>query len=141
MGGLGLGNELRSASGLFEQLMEIGHPMDGTLDLLQASAEGEMADTQAGPIERIRLSALFDAPAAAALHAQIRPLAGTVNALEIQADAVERVSTAGIQLLLATEAALSAHGGRLVLVDPAPVLCAALDDLGLAAELERWRTK
>jgi anti-anti-sigma regulatory factor len=90
---------------------------------------------------RVRLPAMLDATAAAELQTQLRPLVEAGQRLVIEGEAVERASTAGIQLLLAADAALRAQGGQLVLADPAPALCEALGDLGLDAELQRWRTE
>jgi len=90
---------------------------------------------------RVRLPAMLDVTAAAALQTQLRPLVEAAPLLVIEAEAVERASTAGIQLLLAADVALRAQGGRLVLADPAPALCEALADLGLDAELQRWRAE
>ncbi len=88
---------------------------------------------------RIRLGARLDVGAATALQDEIRPLIADKRHLVFEGQDVERVSTAGIQLLLATEAALAAHDGRLTLVDPAPALCDALTDLGLEPALRQWR--
>jgi len=90
---------------------------------------------------RIRLAADLDVTAAAALLQQLQPLLKARRQVVIRGDAVERASTAAIQLLLAADAALVARDGRLVLADPSPVLCEALTDLGLEAELQRWRAQ
>ncbi|HUA51938.1 MAG TPA: STAS domain-containing protein [Candidatus Sulfotelmatobacter sp.] len=112
--------------------------IDEVLERPETAAPPEpRTDTAAPP--RLRLARLLDTSAAGTLQRELRLLVGDPPSLVLEADHVERASTASIQVLLAAEAALAPHGGRLMLVDPTPSLCEALVDLGLEDELERWR--
>ncbi len=124
--------------------MTIAHERNGEgTALLEAPARRPASSrrTRRKAPARVRLPAMLDMSAAAELQGELRALVETAHELLIEGDAVERASTAGIQLLLAADAALAAQGGRLVLADPAPALCDALADLGLDAELQRWRAQ
>lgn len=91
------------------------------------------------PAIGIALPCVLDAVAAIRLH-EIIVSTHAAGDLVIDGSGVYRASTAAIQVLLAADAALVARGSRLVLEDPTPPLCDALTDLGLAADLQRWRT-
>lgn len=61
--------------------------------------------------------------------------AGTVV---VQADAVERVSTACVQALLAASRQAADKGQTFIIAQPSEVLAEACDDLGLSAWLKQW---
>jgi len=56
----------------------------------------------------------------------------------VEADALERVSTPVIQLLLAAARAFTADEQSFTLKAPSPVLTAAFDDLGLGEQFRSW---
>ncbi|MGQ9366745.1 STAS domain-containing protein [Azospirillum sp. ST 5-10] len=61
--------------------------------------------------------------------------AGTVV---VQAEAVERLSTACLQALLAASRHAADRGCRFAVERPSPVLVGACEDLGLAPWLQQW---
>lgn len=82
------------------------------------------------------LAAVLDASAVRDLHAQIEPLVSETIYLTLNAEAVERLGTQAVQLLVATARALEMNGGRLAIVNTTPTFREAYADLGLAAELD-----
>jgi len=63
---------------------------------------------------------------------------GTSDAVTVQADAVERVSTACVQALVAASRHASESGQSFIIAQPSEVLAEACDDLGLSAWLKQW---
>lgn len=88
---------------------------------------------------RVTLDRELDAAAAAELQAQASRLLTERVDLCLDGGAVERASTAGIQMLLAIDRALTRQDNRLALQNPSPVLVRAIEDLGCGNELQRWR--
>ena len=69
------------------------------------------------------------------VEAAAAPAEGGAACAEVQADAVDQVDAAGIQMLVALERATAARGRRLVLHAPSAVLRDGLAGLGLAGWL------
>ncbi len=90
----------------------------------------------------IELPALLDLPLAAELRdVLLDALARDTGAdLVLKADAVERVSTAAIQVLLAAQAAFAAAARRLEVEAASPALRAAFGHLGLTGDLDQMTT-
>lgn len=87
---------------------------------------------------RLGLPADLDLPMAQPLVDSLRHAFGTSDTIVVQADAVERVSTACVQaLLVATRHALD-QGARFTIAQPSEVLALACDDLGLSPWLKQW---
>jgi chemotaxis protein CheX len=81
------------------------------------------------------LPATLDLTAAEPLHRALLDRARTGDSLVVIGAAVERVSTAVIQVLLAAAAEAHSRGNSFLLRDPSPVLTDALVDLGVASHL------
>ncbi|HUA54760.1 MAG TPA: STAS domain-containing protein [Candidatus Sulfotelmatobacter sp.] len=90
----------------------------------------------------IVLSPRLDFAAAADLQGALEPLAATADGrLLIDGQAVETVSTACLQVLMAADRSLSRRGCQLGLTHPSATLRGALIELGLEAELARWEVR
>lgn len=90
----------------------------------------------------IELPSLLDLPLAAELRdTLLDALARDTGAdLVLKAGAVERASTAAIQVLLAARAAYAAAARRLEIETPSPALAAAFGHLGLGGDLDGMTT-
>lgn len=78
------------------------------------------------------------APALKDAFAEAMAAGGTVA---VDAAAVERLSTACVQVLVAGARAVVAGGGAFVLARPAEALINAFDDLGLFPVMMTWRVE
>jgi chemotaxis protein CheX len=87
---------------------------------------------------RIGLPADLDLPMAQMLLDSLRHAFSTPRALRIEAEGVERVSTACVQILLAATQQATERGVVLVIVRPSAALSEICDDLGLADWLKQW---
>lgn len=90
--------------------------------------------------EAIPLPPVLDLLVAPQLKALLEALVAGVGDVRLDGAAVEAVSTSCVQVLLAASQSLRVHGRELALAEPSPQLRSAFDDLGLAAELERWES-
>jgi chemotaxis protein CheX len=81
----------------------------------------------------LALPALLDLTAAEPLHRTLLDRVRAGDPLVVAGEAVERVSTAAVQVLLAAAADARARGNTFRLRDPSPVLTDALADLGVAS--------
>jgi anti-anti-sigma regulatory factor len=81
----------------------------------------------------IVLPAQLDLTAAEPLHQRLLDRARSGDPLVIGAAAVDRVSTAAVQVLLAAAAEVRSRGAAFQLRDPSPELAGALADLGVSA--------
>jgi anti-anti-sigma regulatory factor len=81
------------------------------------------------------LPALLDLTAAEPLHRALQDRARSNEPLVVVGEAVERVSTAVVQVLLAAAVDVRLRGNSFQLRDPSPVLASALVDLGVASHL------
>jgi ABC-type transporter Mla MlaB component len=73
---------------------------------------------------------------AAELHQQLRNALEQSTTIELVADKVEKVDTAGIQLLIALSRELDKVGGSILWKDPSAVLLQAAATLGLTSYMK-----
>ncbi len=85
--------------------------------------------------EVFALPAVLDLTAAEPLHRALLDRVRTGDPLIVAGTAVERVSTAAIQVLLATAMDARSRGSSFLLRDASPILSDALIDLGVASHL------
>jgi anti-anti-sigma regulatory factor len=83
----------------------------------------------------LALQATLDLTAAEPLHRALLDRVRTGDPLVVAGAAVERVSTAVIQVLLAAATEARSRGGSFQLRDASPALSDALADLGIASHL------
>jgi len=98
--------------------------------LIKWSEEGGQA--------RIGLPSDLDLPMAQPLVDSLRHGFATADAVTVQADAVERVSTACVQALLVASRHAAEQGAAFAILQPSEVLVEACDDLGLTPWLKQW---
>ena len=89
---------------------------------------------------RLGLPSDLDLAMAQPLVDSLRHGLGTVAAgtVVVQADAVERVSTACVQALLAASRFAADKGQTFIIAQPSEALAEACDDLGLSRWLKQW---
>ncbi len=92
---------------------------------------------EAGQV-RLGLPSDLDLAMAQPLVDSLRHGFATSDRVTVQADAVERVSTACVQALLAASRHAADAGQSLIIAQPSEVLAEACDDLGLSAWLKQW---
>lgn len=92
---------------------------------------------EAGQV-RLGLPSDLDLAMAQPLVDSLRHGLGTADRVLIQADGVERVSTACVQALLAASRHAVESGQSFIIAQPSAVLAEACDDLGLTAWLKQW---
>ncbi|MDE3114737.1 MAG: STAS domain-containing protein [Pseudomonadota bacterium] len=92
------------------------------------------AKPNTGP-RAITIPAIFDAGAAAALLQTLNEALGAAESVSVQADAVQRVTTPGLQVLAAAAKSFSEKGLAFGYVNPAPPLTDAAETLGLSQAL------
>jgi anti-anti-sigma regulatory factor len=85
----------------------------------------------------INLPAIVDVVSAHALYEDLTHASHAFK-LIIHAEKVERITTPGIQLLLAAEKSLAPNGGTLTVVTPSDVFKQTMIDLGLNSQLKKW---
>ncbi len=83
----------------------------------------------------IHLSPVLDLLAAVPLCEELRTHLGSEDLLELDGSAVERVSTACLQIIVTASITARSQGAALRLVTPSPVLSQAIADLGLDQSL------
>jgi anti-anti-sigma regulatory factor len=79
----------------------------------------------------IHLSSVLDVLAAAPLCEELRTRLSSDELLELDGSAVERVSTACLQIILTASITARSQGAALRLTAPSPALSQAIADLGL----------
>ncbi|WP_431858371.1 STAS domain-containing protein [Azospirillum sp.] len=92
---------------------------------------------EAGQV-RLGLPSDLDLAMAQPLTDSLRHGLGTSNDVLVHADAVERVSTACVQALLAASRHAGQSGQSFIIAKPSEALAEACDDLGLSAWLKQW---
>ncbi|WP_448189311.1 STAS domain-containing protein [Azospirillum sp. sgz301742] len=107
-----------------------GAPMGVAVTLIKWSEE-------AGQV-RLGLPSDLDLAMAQPLVDSLRHGFGTSTDVLVQADAVERISTACVQALLAASRQAVDAGQTFIIAQPSEVLAEACDDLGLSAWLKQW---
>jgi anti-anti-sigma regulatory factor len=88
----------------------------------------------------VSLGSALDALAAAPLHLALADASARDMDVRLRGEDIERVSTPSLQVLLAAAREVEAQGHDFALAAPSATLTQALEDLGLAAEVKRWRT-
>lgn len=84
---------------------------------------------------RLSLPAVSDGVAAGGLRESLAMLASRGGSVEVEGSAVERIGTPSLQILVAARRSMMARGLSLAVIRRSPVLCKAIEDLGLAAEI------
>ena len=92
------------------------------------------ATTNTSP-RAIAIPAILDAGAAAALLQTLNEALGAAEGVSIQAGAVQRVTTPGLQVLAAAAKSFSEKGVAFAYADPAQPLTDAAETLGLSRAL------
>ncbi len=87
---------------------------------------------------RLGLPSDLDLAMAQPLADALRHALSGSSPVEVQADAVERISTACIQALIAASRHAAGKGLTFVVARPSETLSETCDDLGLAAWLSEW---
>lgn len=87
----------------------------------------------------LRLPGTLDNGVAPALKAAFQEALAAEGPVVVDAAAVERLSTACIQVLIAGGRAVTAAGREFVVARPAEALIGAFDDLGLFSVMMTWR--
>ena len=106
---------------------------------METAAGREGADEPLGQAgEPVRLPSHFDMAAAGALKPRILAEQDRKGELVLDGSEVEKVSTAGIQLMVAADRKLMEGGGSLRLREASDALRAGLTDIGLGEALKRW---
>ncbi len=98
-------------------------------------ADTELDNTELGTILPEELTLMAAEPLRDLLHTAI----STNGNLVLDASRVERLTTPCIQVLLAAGHAAEKENAHFKLQNPSQALTASLTDLGLGAELKRWR--
>lgn len=87
----------------------------------------------------LTLPGTLDNGVAPDLKAAFSQAVATGGTVVVDASAVERLSTACIQVLIAGSRAVTAAGGAFVLARPAEPLVGTFDDMGLFPVMMSWR--
>lgn len=77
----------------------------------------------------------LDISHAAALHSRLERALQKANIIELKADSVEKIDTAGLQLILSIKKELENSGGSIVWKKPSEKLLSAAKLLGLYQQL------
>lgn len=94
-----------------------------------------MTETSPGPLS---LPVECDMQWARAFHERLLEHAAFDQDVEIGAEAVERMTTPAVQVLVALSRALEAERSRLVVRSPSPAFLGAFSDLGLGEMAGHW---
>jgi len=87
---------------------------------------------------RLGLPADLDLPMAQTLLDALRHALNTPRAIRVDAEAVERVSTACAQILVAASRSAVERGVNFAIIHPSDALVELCADIGLADWLRRW---
>lgn len=90
---------------------------------------------------KITLPRVLDIPAAADLREAVLELAEPEMTITVQSDAVEQVTTPGIQVLMAVAAHVERKKARLAVASPSDALIDGFSDLGLFSQLMAWNVE
>ena len=90
---------------------------------------------------QITLPGVLDIPVAADLKEAVLEMVVAGSNVTIQSDAVEQVTTPGIQVLMATAAYIEEQKANLTLIKPSDALVDGFSDLGLFSQLMAWNIK
>jgi chemotaxis protein CheX len=86
----------------------------------------------------LTLPPISDAGAAPGLKESLAPLVLKGTPIRLVAGEVERITTACMQVLIAADRALAPRHAGLMMNDVSAPMRLAFDEMGLAAELDRW---
>ncbi len=86
----------------------------------------------------LSLGTMLDAGSAAEFHQALKSALDTKNSLVLEASDVDRISTAGLQLILAASVECAGNNRRFELKNPSNKLRDGLNDLGLAEQVDSW---
>jgi anti-anti-sigma regulatory factor len=87
---------------------------------------------------RLGLPSDLDLPMAQPLVDSLRHAFARSDSVAVQAEAVERISTACVQALVVATRHATDHNARFAITRPSEVLTEACDDLGLTSWLKQW---
>ena len=87
----------------------------------------------------LALPAVATISAVADIRQQFEAAIDASNRLTVNAEAVERITTPGFQLLFALEKSLKDAGGSLTVQEPSEAFVHAAADLGFSEKLSEWR--
>ncbi len=87
---------------------------------------------------RLGLPSDLDLPMAQPLLDSLRAGFASSTGVTVQADAVERISAACVQVLVAAARDAADRGAAFAVAAPSEVLTDACEDLGLGAWLKQW---
>lgn len=87
---------------------------------------------------RLGLPNDLDLSMAQPLLDSLRAAIKSASPVVVQAESVERVSTACVQALIAAARDTADHGGSFAILAPSDALTEACEDLGLASWLKQW---
>ena len=90
---------------------------------------------------KVTLPRILDIPAGAELRDVILESVKPGIGLTLQSDAVEQVTTPGIQVLLAAAAHVATYDAKLTVVKPTEALINGFSDLGLFSQLMAWNVE
>lgn len=90
---------------------------------------------------RLALPPVLDISAAKEFHIQLKDaVSGVGNGRVVfEADKVERITTPGMQLLVAAAKTIQGNKGTVAVANPSDIFCHTLTDLGLTAQLNEWK--
>lgn len=89
----------------------------------------------------ITLPRLLDIPAGTELREVVLEMVKPGMSVSLQSDAVEQVTTPGIQVLMAIAAHIESLKANLTVVKPTDVLINGFSDLGLFSQLMAWNVE
>ncbi len=90
------------------------------------------------PGEPVCLPAILDATTGREVREMLTEWLDQASPSPLSGEKVERVTTPGVQLLLALEVSLRGQEKELELLSPSSALLATMTTLGLGETLERW---
>lgn len=89
----------------------------------------------------LRLDPEIDIPGAAALRISLLEGLSAGEAVVIDAAAVQRLGTAGVQVLLATARTANAAGTRFEIREPSEAVRTVFSDMGVDGDLKTWSSQ
>ncbi|MEM7043787.1 MAG: STAS domain-containing protein [Pseudomonadota bacterium] len=90
---------------------------------------------------QVTLPRVLDIPAAVELRENILEMAESGMTVSLQSDAVEQVTTPGVQVLMAVADYVERKNAKLTVVKPSEPLVDGFSDLGLFAQLMAWNVE
>lgn len=100
----------------------------------KSSGKGKVVDKP----EVVKLPAILDITSAHDLLDTLREAVAEHSAVRLSGEKVTRITTPCIQVLLSASKTLSEAGGKLTVEAPSAAFTEAMNDLGLANQLQVW---